>query len=627
MEKSNVIRKLNKAAESVLYPLILLLWPLIGADQGITLTDTTYSLGNYLYLKPDTPWFFATFLANRLGSFLMALSGNHHLLTMNVLTGLLVSAAALSCYYVLKVRYSPLTVFAAEFMAIAFCWCPTAILYNYLTYLLLTLGTLFLILAVWRPEKENLFLILAGVCLGMNVLARIANLTQCALIFAFWYVCALQKRSLSETVQKTLYCIGGYAAGFLFPLLILSLPYGVTRYFTMIPGILTMTSSSEGYGLFRMLGDILNAYLSAGKWLALILLYAAAGVVFFALARREKLKAAGRILFALGTVILLRFLWGRGMFTLLYRDYWCMFSWGMLLLILSVIVSMAGLLGFLTGTGKNTIRHTGSEQQTAQPAAAKKETAQYHDARDCAARFECAAALILVLILPLGSNNYTFPVLNCLFVILPVTLNGLRQLFAGLRGGAKKFTENRSAGKEKLIVAAAYPAAVCVILILAVSLFQVSLFHLQFSFRDGTDGAERSCEMRDGIMAGMHTTAENGESLTALQSFLETEKDSNNADGQQRTFLVFGDAPGLFYLLELTPALTTTWPDLDSYPAGWMEEELEQLEEPPVLILHNGGEASGVHASEKLELLMDYADRNRYRTVYDAKGYTVLESR
>lgn len=44
--------------------------------------------------------------------------------------------------------------------------------------------------------------------------------------------------------------------------------------------------------------------------------------------------------------------------------------------------------------------------------------------------------------------------------------------------------------------------------------------------------------------------------------------------------------PGLHFLLDMPPGLTHAWPDLDTYPAVQMKEELEQLGEGTVVIFY-----------------------------------------
>ncbi len=48
---------------NVVFPLALLLFPLVKANQGIDLTDTGYSLGNYRFFTPNGGiWTLLTFL-------------------------------------------------------------------------------------------------------------------------------------------------------------------------------------------------------------------------------------------------------------------------------------------------------------------------------------------------------------------------------------------------------------------------------------------------------------------------------------------------------------------------------------------------------------------------------------
>ena len=65
------LKKFQRPAERFLFPLILLVWPLIQFRQGLDLADTTYALSNYAFLGKEgtaSTWYFATFLANRVGN-------------------------------------------------------------------------------------------------------------------------------------------------------------------------------------------------------------------------------------------------------------------------------------------------------------------------------------------------------------------------------------------------------------------------------------------------------------------------------------------------------------------------------------------------------------------------------
>ena len=60
--------------QNIIFPVILFLFPLLKANQGIDLTDTGYSLGNYRFFSPDGGvWVLLTFLANAVGALLSKL--------------------------------------------------------------------------------------------------------------------------------------------------------------------------------------------------------------------------------------------------------------------------------------------------------------------------------------------------------------------------------------------------------------------------------------------------------------------------------------------------------------------------------------------------------------------------
>lgn len=79
--------------------MILFLYPFIGVRQGVDVTDTTYSLGNYQFQNSlDKVWMLATYLPNLLGHGLTLLPGGDSMLGMNVYTTFLICIMALGVY-------------------------------------------------------------------------------------------------------------------------------------------------------------------------------------------------------------------------------------------------------------------------------------------------------------------------------------------------------------------------------------------------------------------------------------------------------------------------------------------------------------------------------------------------
>ena len=72
----------------------------------------------------------------------------------------------------------------------------------------------------------------------------------------------------------------------------------------------------------------------------------------------------------------------------------------------------------------------------------------------------------------------------------------------------------------------------------------------------------------------------------------------------------------------MPPGLTHAWPDLDTYPAEQMKEELEQLGEGTVVIFYKeNGELPG--DSEKMQALTGWLDKENYITVFENEGYLI----
>ena len=196
-----------------LFIVILVFYPLRHIGYGIDFRDTGYNYANFQYMGTehmDSMWLFSTYLANAVGNWLMKLPRADTMIGMNLYTGLFVSVLALLGYFFCtrKIRMPKALVFMGEMMAISLCWCPTAVLYNYLTYLFF-LGSFLLLycgllmetdnfmdeghsmevrcyVLQKRYKKQRWMLAGAGALLGMNVLVRFSNLPEAAMIMAVW---------------------------------------------------------------------------------------------------------------------------------------------------------------------------------------------------------------------------------------------------------------------------------------------------------------------------------------------------------------------------------------------------------------------------------------------------------
>ena len=598
-----IYQKYKNCITNLIFPMILLFYPLIKINQGIDVSDSTYSLGNYLFFnRLEGTWVISTYLSNVIGWILTKLPFGTTLLGMNLYTGLIVSVLVIILYYLLRKWMPDWIVFAGEFIAIGFLWIPTGILYNYLTYVFFALGAVFLYKGL--TEEKNRLLIAAGIMLGINVWVRIPNLAEMALIVCVWYYCYIQQEKTSDSytdsqknasptsrnaihffnaLRKTGFCVVGYATGVFVPLIMILIQYGLSGIMEMIQGLSQIQSGDDTYSIFSMLKATADAYVRTGKWAAFILTGIVLGLAMFVI-KKDKFIPAKKILYLGGIVILFRFFWGRGMFSFrYYEDYTSMYEWGML----GLYLALAACVYLLFGKGVSA-----------------------HE------RLWGMISLVVLCITPLGSNNYTYQNLNNLFLTAPITIYAFVKLF------------RRRYQKEKQALAFPWKAMVAAIAFMIT--IQSIGFHINFVFRDGMDGTKRDTVLHEpAVVAGMKTTKENAENVGGLLVYIEKKKEAAQLDselnGKELTEAVYyGDCPGLSFLLQIPSALDSSWPDLDSFSVKQMEENLLSLEQMPLIIIRHT-EPTSHSFTEKQEMLQDYMSVRHYEAVYENAGFSVYE--
>ena len=216
-------------------------------------------------------------------------------------------------------------------------------------------------------------------------------------------------------------------------------------------------------------------------------------------------------------------------------------------------------------------------------------------------------ALITQLITPLGSNNHLYSCINNMYLLMPVAVH----LFAGLilRRGRDKCWH--------------FPMIFMGVALCLLMMVQSVMFHFNFAFKDGTNGKRRNTTISaaEGLsrLEGMKTTAANAESLKAVaQEALKA--------GGDGSMLTFGDIPGMNYILDMPPAVSTTWPDLESFSAEQYKEELDALSGRPLCIMTKEADKTKIaDADKKLLYLRAFLYNNGYERVYDSDDYVIYE--
>lgn len=571
----------NKAVD-VIFPLILVLFSLMHINEGITVTDTGYNYGNFVnFATLDDMWKFSTYLSSALGALFANLPFGNTMLGLNFYTGLLKTFAVLLAYYFCtRVCKMPKpVVFFGEMIALGLCWCPTALIYNYLTYLLFLSGALLLYLGLVREKK--FYFALAGVLLSLNVFVRLPNVAECALIVVVWITGILYKQKFRKIVLDTMFCLLGYVIGLLSVFMYIVCRYGLKRYVEGIKALFAMTSEADSYTVKSMIMDMIRVYLQYFKWFFMIFCVLLLGVALFLVCKDRFLKLKSSI-FAVVSVFTYVVLLKKGMFNLNYREYSSMFAFGVLLLMLCLMI------------GAITVFFTKREKEE---------------------KVLWLIACVVILITPLGSNNHLYSPINNLFLVAPLFTNCIWQLLSRRKSGIM-------IGKASVNL---IPLKMVLVTFLGALFVQSMLFGVSFVFRDGLMGEKRAYEVENNaVLSGMKTTEKNAKNLQELNDYI----DKNALKGQ--SVILFGNVPAVSFYFELQPALSSTWPDLASFSYAKFERELKALSEkgdrPLVLVSANPSDVGKDENAEdslknKWECLAGFLEENRYEQVFKSDAF------
>ncbi len=588
----------SKGTGKVLYfgeVFVLFFYAFRNVNQGIDVTDTGYHFSNFLYMSEMDPmWIFSTYLASLMGNFFTRLPGGDTLLGLNIYTALIpaVLGVITFVFFTRVIKFNSVLTFLGVAVALSLCWCPTTCVYNYLTYLLFGAGAILLYLGLVR--ENNKYLVSAGICLGINVLVRFPNLAEAALIVVVWLACFIGKAKIKEYFEKTGWCFLGYVLGLAGVFVQIAVQYGIGEYVQGIIRLLGMTGDASDYTLYSMVYHLIQAYIFSGGWVVIMAVCVGLGIFGFLVlpGRFLKVKIIG---YAACCLILVRWFYGQGMFSLAYDGYGAILNWS------AVAIIGALLLGiWIILSGKT-------------------------DKKD---KILAAIVIVVIGITPLGSNNQLYANINNMFLVVPFILYALQKIWA-----ADRMKELRI--KQITLQISAWPLLIMSAVCVGMLFVQSTVFGNVFIFRDGVP---RDSEVSSiSTVANMKTTAENAAILEELGSFVS----KSGLEGQQ--VLLFGDVPALSAYLKM-PFIMSPWPDLPSYSNQTFETELENViadieNKRPVIILGadfydfltnqlEDKEAEvGFEAKYgyKTKLLADMIEEYNYTCTFLNEGYAIFE--
>lgn len=578
---------------SYIFPLILLLYPLRHIHWGLDLWDTGYNYANFRYMgleHMDSMWLFSTYLANAVGHFFTLLPGGHTLLFMNLYTGLFTSLLALLAYWFLtrRAKLPAGVVFVGEFAAISLCFCPTALLYNYVTYALFLAGVLFLYEGL--SQDKNRYLVLAGVMLGSNVFVRFSNLPEAAMIVGVWAYGVICRKKWQKVLKETGFCMLGYIGAVLCFMGFFALRYGLSSYVEGIRRLFAMTETATDYKASSMLYRIFSEYIENFYWVNRILFFAVPGIIVCMILPKsfKWVKRIACAVFAAAAAVWLytrKDAQGNSSFCdLRFDEYSSMQKPATLFLILTLVVCLVRVFGKKTE---------------------KKE------------KLLAGLIFLSVLLTSIGSNNGLFTSFNNLFLAAPYVLWNIYRL-----------CRSKKEWKIPLIL----PMKVLAIMFTAIFLFQSIGFGTRFVFAEATGVKSTAAAVENNaVLKGIRMSEEKARLLSEISAYVS----ENKLTG--REVILYGYIPSLSFYLEM-PSAFNPWSDLASYSAASMAAamenvrvELKEDKETPIVILSRDcvtdvEEEGIVTGDAKLELIIQFIEDYHYKETFSNEKFVLYET-
>ena len=568
---------------------ILILYPLRHCAEGLDLWDAGYNSANFVNPGPghmSTVWYFSTILATRLGHIFTMLPYGRTYIGLNIYAGLIISAGALISYMFLtkKAGMNKWTAVLGMLIMMSMCYSPVTIVYTHLSNLLLIISIICIYTGL--TEEKGIFLVLAGVILGLNVFVRFSNIVQTALIIAVWaYALFFRngknkgKYAFKECVSLTGRCMAGYFLALFIVLVMIHMIYGIDDYYRGVMGLFNMDSGAEYYTFSYMLKDMLVSYLKGVHRVLYIVITAAAIYVLSGPIKSSCSRILTGMVIAVATVFFMAF---RGLLQMNFHHYAVVYNTAALFL--DIVMAFAVVSVFSPAS-------SGSEKLLSM------------------------LVLLQILLTSVGSNTGISVTMNSMYLTGPYLIWKLTGI-AGMP--AVK-------GKDRL-KAPVYAAG----LIISVFIVQSLLFGYIYVYQEGNNtGARDSYVTGNEVLKGVRMSSERAEILQDMTDYMT----GNGLTGHDS--VVYGFVPAISYYLNM-PSVISCWPDLASYNPADMRNDLAQVfseaedgrREYPVVIMGNLLASSGIAENpEKTRLIYDYMNMYGYDMTHKNDIFEIWEKR
>lgn len=574
------------------YMLLLTAYAMRHVNWGLDMLDTGYSYINFQFMDMehmDSMWLFSTYLANVIGSFIMKLPFADTLLGQNIYTTLLVAAIAIVGYLFCtrKLNMSRWITFLGEVIALSLCWCPSSVLYNYVSYLLLAICVVFLYKGL--TEEKNWFLFAAGICLGVNILTRFSNLPQMALIVAVWaygvleYLKTKEKGAFKISVNRTLWCLGGYLTGLLPLLGIIHIQYGLDEYIMGISRLFGMTETATDYSPFNMVISVLYSYYENIFWIIKIACYVLVGMIVCLIVKKiVKSRVAEIVISMVFAIVAIYEFYSGDLCNVDFYSYDSIRNPSILFMMLTMAIAFVKLI--------------------------RKDV-------EIAEKLVGIIVVLIIFISSIGSNNGTYSSLNNLFFAAPYTLCNVYLFVCETKDIVVK--------KVSLSVMPIKAMLVAVVLFFG---YQTMMFGYTYFYAEAEGAKNVVATVEDiPLLEGIKMSPERAEEITVAYEYVQAQ---GIAD---RESIHVGHRPSIAYYLQLAPAFNS-WPSLHSYHLDQMTRDVEVLQgqinrgevKPPVIITATSYPDYDI--DEKWTLLLDFMEVNGYERTLEVGEFVFYEA-
>lgn len=585
---------------------ILVLYPLRWTFSGLDLWDSGYNCLNYVCFGPEymnPSLFYSTFLASAAGRLFYLLPFGDTYAGLRLYCGLVISANVLisSLFCIRKLKLNIWAVITGGLLAVSLCYSPTVVLYNHLSFLLLTVSIILLYNGL--TGDRSIYVALAGFVLGLNIFVRFPNITQAALILAVWYYLAVSKADIKKYVRITLLCLGGWLVSFVLMYVLINGIYGAGSYISGIKGLFSISEGASDYSAVSMLTTMLGAYIRGFRRLADVAVFTAgACLVIFLMGRIQKAGKSGEgiskaekyVAVSAGIGLIIFFVIRR----LMQFDFHHYIT---VILTAAMFIDVVIILCLLIIAGRMTDKDE-----------------------------KLIAALIVMqtAVLSVGSNTGISPAMNDMFLAAPFMVHYFSRLMFSdgsdspdLPWGDNSFLK-KFKGKEMI-----GRTGISVLTIALIAFYvQCVLFGLGYVYEEAENGLKGRATVRDNrVLCGTRMSDERAGWMQELTDYI------NDEELVGHDVIVYGYAPSLVYYLSLKPVIGS-WPDLDSYGVSSMEADIEEEKkridngerECPIIIFDNENiREQQEHDPAKWDILDSFMDKYSYEESFYTGRFSV----